>query len=357
MTTRSLLFAAALLAASAAPALAQDPDDAIAAPALRANVTVTGEVVRIGDVIDNAGTAAQIAIYRAPDLGTTGSLPVAQVLAALRARQVIGVATGGIKEVSVTRLARTVESKEIELQVARAIEHRGGLGDAANLKLTFDRDMQDVHLDASYSGAMQMVASRFDPRNNRFDVSFEISNEGAAAPTRLRFTGTAIETVETAVLMRDVERGDILKSSDVAVERRPKAEITGEAAGRDRAVGMQVRRGIRSGQPLKAADLVKPDLVQRDQTVTLVFQSAGLYLTVRGKSLDNGTEGDVVNVLNLQSKRTVSGTVIGRGQVAIQVATPRLDAIDTTASIAPEATPAPAPVSVATSSVSQTPAE
>ena len=359
MTTRSLLFAAALLAASAAPALAQDPDDAIAAPALRANVTVTGEVVRIGDVIDNAGTAAQIAIYRAPDLGTTGSLPVAQVLAALRARQVIGVATGGIKEVSVTRLARTVESKEIELQVARAIEHRGGLGDAANLKLTFDRDMQDVHLDASYSGAMQMVASRFDPRNNRFDVSFEISNESAAAPTRLRFTGTAIETVETAVLMRDVERGDILKSSDVVVDRRPKAEITGEAAGRDRAVGMQLRRSIRSGQALKAADLAKPDLVQRDQTVTLVFQSAGLYLTVRGKSLDNGTEGDVVNVLNLQSKRTVSGTVIGRGQVAIQVATPRLDAIDTTASIAPEATlaPAPAPVSVATSSVSQTPAE
>ena len=157
--------------------------------------------------------------------------------------------------------------------------------------------------------------------------------------------------------MRDVERGDILKSSDVAVERRPKAEITGEAAGRDRAVGMQVRRGIRSGQPLKAADLVKPDLVQRDQTVTLVFQSAGLYLTVRGKSLDNGTEGDVVNVLNLQSKRTVSGTVIGRGQVAIQVATPRLP--DQTASIAPEEIPAaaPAPVSVAASSASQTPAE
>src|SRR5207237_8201839 len=110
-TPRSPPCAASRRAARASPAVAQGPDDAIAAPALRANVTVTGEVVRIGDVIDNAGTAAQIAIYRAPDLGTTGSLPVAQVLAALRARQVIGVATGGIKEVSVTRLARTAESK------------------------------------------------------------------------------------------------------------------------------------------------------------------------------------------------------------------------------------------------------
>jgi flagella basal body P-ring formation protein FlgA len=355
MTVRALLLATALLSAAAAPALAQSADDTIAAPVLRANVTVTSDVVRIGDVIDNAGTAAQIAIYRAPDLGTTGSLPVAQVLAALRARQVIGVATGDIKQVAVTRLARTLETKEIELQVARAIEHRGGLGDAANLSLTFDRDMQDVRLDASYSGPMQMVASRFDPRNNRFDVSFEISNEGTSAPTRLRFTGVAVETVEAAVLMRDVERGDILKSSDVSVARRPKAEITGEAASRDRAVGMQVRRSIRTGQPLKAADLAKPDLVQRDQSVTLIFQTAGLYLTVRGKSLDNGTDGDVVNVLNLQSKRTVAGTVIGRGQVAIQVATPQLPATDNTASLAPEQ--APVPVSVATSSASQTPTE
>jgi flagellar basal body P-ring formation protein FlgA len=354
-TIRALLLATALLAASAAPALAQAAGEPIAVPMLRANVTVSGDVVRVGDVVDNAGTAAQIAIYRAPDLGTTGSLPTAQVLSALRARQVIGVTTGDIKEVSVTRLARTVEAKDIELQVARAIEHRGGLGDAGNLKLTFDRDMQDVRLDASYTGAMQMVASRFDSRNGRFDVSFEISGESAAAPTRLRFTGVAIETVEVAVLMRDVERGDILKSSDVSVERRPRSEISGEAASRDRALGMQLRRSIRASQALKTADLAKPDLVQRDQTVTLIFQSAGLYLTVRGKSLENGTEGDVVNVLNLQSKRTVTGTVIGRGQVAIEVAAPRLPASDNTASIAPAETPAR--VSVAAQNSSQTPTE
>ena len=62
--------------------------------------------------------------------------------------------------------------------------------------------------------------------------------------------------------------------------------------------------------------------MQRDQNVTLIYETAGLYLTVRGKALESGTEGDVVNVLNLQSKRTVSGIVIGRGQVSITVATP-----------------------------------
>src|ERR1700687_4589317 len=96
MTIRSLLLATALLAATSAAASAQVRDDVIAAPVLRANVTVSGELVRIGDVIDNAGTSAQIAIYRAPDLGTTGSLPTAQVISVLRAHQVIGGATRDI---------------------------------------------------------------------------------------------------------------------------------------------------------------------------------------------------------------------------------------------------------------------
>jgi len=323
MTFRTFLLATVLLTATTTFAAAQSGGDVIAAPVLRANVSVTGDIVRIGDVIDNAGLAAQIAIYRSPDLGTTGSLPTTQVLTALRAHQVIGVDTRDIKEIAVTRLARTVASKEIEQAVASTLEHRSGLGDAANLTLTFDRDVQDIRLDAANSGAMQPVAARVDPRSGRFDVTFDIANADGVASTKLRFTGTAIETREVAVLTRNVDRGDLLRSADLVVERRPKAEIGGDAASRDKAIGMQVRRPMRATQALRSADLVKPDLVQRDQNITLIYQSAGLYLTTRGKALDNGTDGDTVNVLNPQSNRTITGVVTGRGQVTIEIATPR----------------------------------
>src|ERR1700709_2831783 len=128
MFARTLLLATALLAASVATAFAQARGDVIAAPVLRGNITVSGDLVRIGDVIDNAGTAAQIAIYRAPDLGTTGSPPHAQQLTPLPAHQVIGVDTRDIKAVSVTRLSRAIQAKDIQSQVAHALEHRGGLG-------------------------------------------------------------------------------------------------------------------------------------------------------------------------------------------------------------------------------------
>src|SRR3974390_3338633 len=113
MKLRAFLFATAALFGAFAPTAAQTLDDGIKPPMLRANVTVSSDVVRIGDLIDNAGTAAQMAVYPAPDLGTTGSITTAQVLTALRAHQVIGVTTGNIREVAVTRLLRKITTKKV----------------------------------------------------------------------------------------------------------------------------------------------------------------------------------------------------------------------------------------------------
>jgi len=357
MMIRTTLLTLSALLVLALPA--QAADDGIATPTLRANVTVTSDVVRVGDLIDNAGSAALVPVYRSPDLGTTGALPVAQVLNVLRAKQVIGVMTGDIKEVQVTRLARTLANKDLEDAVASAIERRFGLGEAANIAVTFDRGISEMRLDASNTGALQPVATRYDARGGRFDVTFEINNDSTAAPTKLRLTGTAIETVEVAVLTRDIDRTDVLKSSDVAQERRPKAEVTGEAALRERAVGMQLRRPMRAGTPIRVADIVKPDFVQRDQNVTIIYQVPGLYLTTRGKAIESGAEGDTVSVLNLQSKRTLTGVVTGRGQITVQGASqsaPMPPAVEQTSSLKRDETPAAAAAAALAQSLVQAPA-
>ena len=67
--------------------------------------------------------------------------------------------------------------------------------------------------------------------------------------------------------------------------------------------------------------------------------------------MESGTEGDVVSVLNLQSKRTVSGVVVGRDQVAITVVTPRLPpATDASSTVGSAETAAPVTVPAGTSS-------
>lgn len=315
-------LALASLLIAAAPLRAEPAQDTVEGPSLRASAVIMSEVVRIGDLVDNAGTASQIAIYRAPDLGTTGMLRAAQLIETLRANQVVGVNTHGLKEIAITRASRPLPITEIEQQVAKALARRGGVGDADNLSLTFDRELRNIQLDPAITGDMIPVATYYDARSGRFDVTFDIASDASSTPAKLRFTGTAIETVQAAVLMRPLERNDVIKASDVGVERRPKAEVGTDGTSLERAIGMQTRRALRAGQALRTSDLAKADLVTRDQAITLIYDAPGIHLTGRGKALEAGTQGDTVSIVNLQSKRTVQGIVVGPGQVAIIAAQP-----------------------------------
>ena len=53
--------------------------------------------------LDNAGAVAEMAIFRAPDPGQTGTVSARKIAEAVRQHQIIGLDTRGIEQVSVTR--------------------------------------------------------------------------------------------------------------------------------------------------------------------------------------------------------------------------------------------------------------
>jgi flagella basal body P-ring formation protein FlgA len=79
---------------------------------------------------------------------------------------------------------------------------------------------------------------------------------------------------------------------------------------------------------------MRPELVQRNENVTLVFEVPGIMLTSRAKALESGTEGDLISVLNMQSKRTVQGVVTGPNTVTVTSMKPRIAAASSTNSAA-----------------------
>ena len=313
-----LLASSALLLALAAPAPAQD---ATPAPTLRAHVVVDGELVRIGDLVDHAGAAAGIAVFRAPDLGQTGSVAASRIVEALRAHQVIAVDLKGLKEINVTRAAEAFASADAEARIAAALSAQYRFGEPGNIGVQFDRGFAALHVEPGR--ARDIVLSRlvFDPRSKRFDASLELP--GGSRP--LRLTGIAAEMTDVVTLSRPLVRGDVLRQADLLVERRPKSDATAEALADAKAViGFAVRTTLRAGAALRRADLMKPELVGRNEQVTLIYEVPGMTLTVRGTAQDGGSEGDVVNVLNPQSKRVVQGVVTGAGRVVVTTLAPRI---------------------------------
>jgi flagella basal body P-ring formation protein FlgA len=146
---------------------------------------------------------------------------------------------------------------------------------------------------------------------------FELPGNSTTRRMTLRFSGIAMETVEVSVLTRSLNRGEVIKTSDLVTERRQKSETTIDALSIDTAVGLAAKRPLRVGSMLRQDDATKPDAVQRNETVTIVYEAPGFMLTVRGKALESGSLGDTVNVLNTQSNRNVQATIVGPGRVNV----------------------------------------
>ena len=282
-----LVLTALSVAAPAAAQVTGALPPASTTPALKRQVTVVGDIVRIGDVIDNAGTSARVPIFRAPDLGQTGSVSAARVVEAVRPHGFPIVETYGVSEVAVTRAARAFTVKDLEQRIAQALAGQPGLGDAKNLTVTIERDARTLQLEPS--AELQATRTYYDPHWGRFDITFEVSGgstagHGNARRAPLRYTGTIVETADALVLTRQLGRNDVIKASDVAIERRPKAEVRGNVATAMKdAVGLAVRRPLQAGELIRTADLAKPDLIQRNDMVTIVYEAPGLMLTLRGR--------------------------------------------------------------------------
>ena len=325
--TRMLLAAFVSLLALGAGAAAQTPAPLETLhPTLKAEATVTSDVVRIGDLVENAGIVAKIPIFRSPDLGFTGSVSADVVVEAVRAHALIGLDTAGLSEVTVTRAARKIAAKDIEETIAQALSVQENLGPAKDIVVAFERPMRAMYLEPSAKGEPRVARINYDQRSGRFDATLEVPT-GALSRGTLRLSGRAQATVEVATVVQPIERGAVLKESDVLVERRARADVGRDlVAGREQAVGMAARTALQPGRPLRNAELMKPELVMRNETVTMVYQVPGIVLTVRGKANEGGAEGDVISVLNEQTKRIVQGVVAGPGRVIISTSGRRLAA-------------------------------
>jgi flagella basal body P-ring formation protein FlgA len=296
-------------------------------PTLKRQATITDELVRIGDLVENAGVAAATPIFRAPDPGETGAVEAFRVIEAVRRYGVVGVDTQGLAEVVVIRPGRIIPVRDIEDAIGRALAARYGLGEPADLALTFDREARPLHLEPAASTELQPTRVVYERTSGRFDLTFEVPGSTLTRATPLRYSGSAVETRNAAVLLHSLGRGDTVKAGDVAMERRPRSQVGDDVADDvSRVIGLSTRRPLRAGQALRTADLMKRDLVQRGDPVTLIFEVPGVMLSIRGKALEAGAEGDIVSVVNSQSKRTVHGTVSGPGRITVGSTVPRIAA-------------------------------
>lgn len=285
-------------------------------PTLRASVTVHGNVVTIGDFFENPGPLGSTPLFRPPDIGETGSIDAWQVVDAAQRAGLHVASANGVRTVSVTRAGIEISADQITDMIAKAIAERIGLSRTESISVSYTNLPHLLQADAASAEPLRLAALSWSRASGGFSATLLVDRGNGTR--RERITGTAIEMRAVIVPARTIDRDTIIGRDDVVVQKIPRAQADARyATEMEDVLGLAPRRALRAGQPINTGDVAAPQLVKRGEAVTLIYQVPGLTLSARGQAMESGTDGDMVNVLNSQSRRIVRGTVIGRSKVQI----------------------------------------
>ncbi|MGF6861813.1 flagella basal body P-ring formation protein FlgA [Rhodobacteraceae bacterium MBR-64] len=119
---------------------------------------------------------------------------------------------------------------------------------------------------------------------------------------------------ESLVALRTMPAGTVIGPGDVgiAAEDHPGAVATAAAA-----IGQEARVALYAGRPVLAQNIGPPAIVDRNQMVMLVYQRGPLTIVADGRALGRGAAGDMVRVMNLGSRNTVSGVILPDGTIHV----------------------------------------
>jgi flagella basal body P-ring formation protein FlgA len=135
-----------------------------------------------------------------------------------------------------------------------------------------------------------------------------------------RITGTAVVRAYDRVVMstRPNRKGYVMRDDDVYttlmdVTRIPKGALKDTGA----VVGKPLSRPVSANAPILDAMVRERPLVKRGHRVTLLAEAASFSITTYGELKSDSTVGGHVKVLNLQSKKIVSGLLVDENTVKV----------------------------------------
>lgn len=126
--------------------------------------------------------------------------------------------------------------------------------------------------------------------------------------------GTSVQA-DTLVAARTIRSKAIVGPEDVYIKD---IDTPGAYTALDDVVGMEARVALYAGRPIRSGDVGPPALVDRNQIVALTYIKGGLSISVEARALGRGGAGDVVRVMNLASRSTVSGVVQSDGSIVVK---------------------------------------
>lgn len=115
---------------------------------------------------------------------------------------------------------------------------------------------------------------------------------------------------DTVVAARTIRAQEVIAPEDLLLRD---VDLVGGIADPNQIIGKEARVALYAGRPIRPGDIGAPSVVDRNEIIPLIFTSGGLVITTEGRALGRAGPGEVIRVMNLSSRNTVTARVDANG--------------------------------------------
>ena len=306
----------ALTAGSPTPCIAAAAvEDANTVITLHADGEVRKPTVRLSDLFNGVPALIDTEIAQAPAPGKAATYE-SRVLVKLAQKYRLDWEPQSVADhVTLTAPVSRISTDTLRDALIRSVREAGAKGE---IDLAFDGHPPQIDLPADQRPVFTLSGFDYDATARRFRA--EIMTDGTNGQTALPVAGKVLIKRHLPVLAHRLESGTLIGPNDIdwidAADERVGAGAITEA---NDLIGRELRHTINDSEVLHTADIMPARLVKRGALITMKIESGLMTLTAQGRALQDGTEGETVNVTNTASSRMVQATVTGPDTVTIKL--------------------------------------
>lgn len=277
---------------------------------LKSYAEVESEALYLSDIFEGIRSYEDSALGRAPKPGEQFELNavllkrIAKVYNLSWRPESIG------STVIVQRTASVIPAQAIRDSLESRLRSVGVDG---NFHIKPYTEIPEMILPKRFGKSFEISSLDFDPATDRFKATI-VAPSTKEMHKKVTFSGTIERMIDVPVLKKSMRNGPIIINSDIQmVPMRIRSLNDDVIVDKQKVLGMTPDRFLVANKPIRKRDVSTPTLVERGQRITLIHEQGPMKLSALGKSMENGTKGQIIRVVNLDSNTSIRAEVIGSG--------------------------------------------
>ena len=291
---------------------------------LKAKAVVDHDAVTLAEVASLAGSSEQhlqalgaVSVAKSPQPGQTRFVGVDYIRIRLKQAgfDTTALVFKGSQDVRVTRLSAALPTQRIQRAVEAAIRSQMPWNneDVTINSIQFDSGVNLPTGKLTY----RIVPKRHEDYLGSTILALHLYVDGELV-RKLWVNATISVMADVVTVVRALGKHQHIQLEDLSIRRRDLSELTADTVKRlEDALGYRTTRMIYPNTVLRSGMVALPPLVKRGDLVKIVAAAGPMTITATGLVKQQGRKGDMVRVMNTDSKRVINARVTGPGAVIV----------------------------------------